>query len=308
MWLYWLIAVAVLIAALYPLQGAISYLVKQRKREQKFTVTAAPQKPTPADWDNNRVTIAWLGHSTMLMNFYGKWILTDPVFGRSVGVHGPFGLSIGPRRLVLCALKPKELPVVDLILQSHAHMDHLDTRSWKRLKTGPAVVMAPGNERYIRRLGFAPVAELHWGQSTDTAGVQVTAVEVQHWGERVPWSRGLGYNAYLLARNGTEILFGGDTAYTDSFRQTGAGRRIRIAILPIGGYQPYIRAHASPEQAWQMFDEMGADYLIPIHHRTFILSHEPPDEPLQRLLAAAGDRADRVVIREPGGTFVLPDQ
>lgn len=79
-----------------------------------------------------------------------------------------------------------------------------------------------------------------------------------------------------------------------------------MAVLPIGGYQPYIRAHASPEQAWQMFCEIGAEYLIPIHHQTFILSYEAPDEPLERSLAAAGSQAHRIVIRGVGETFVLP--
>src|SRR5438552_655793 len=59
---------------------------------------------------------------------------------------------------------------------------------------GPAVVMAAGNERYIRHLGLSPVMELEWGQSVEIAGVTVTAVEVKHWGERYPWSRDHGYD------------------------------------------------------------------------------------------------------------------
>jgi L-ascorbate metabolism protein UlaG (beta-lactamase superfamily) len=283
----------------------IAFLVKQRRREKKFTVTAAPQRPCPAEWRADRTTLAWLGHATLLLNLHGRHVLTDPVFGESIGVHLPLGISFGPRRLVRCALRPEELPVLDVIVQSHAHMDHLDSRSWKQLRPGPAVVMAAHNGRFIRHRGFSPVTELHWGETAEHAGIRFTAVAVNHWGERYPWSRGLGYNAYLLERNGTTILFGGDTAYTDSFRQACAGRKINVAVLPIGGYQPYIRVHASPEQAWQMFREIGADYLVPIHHQTFILSHEPPAEPLARLLAVAGHEADRIVIREVGGTFEL---
>jgi L-ascorbate metabolism protein UlaG (beta-lactamase superfamily) len=137
-------------------------------------------------------------------------------------------------------------------------------------------------------------------------GVTVSALKVRHWGERYPWSRGPGYNAYLLERNGTAILFAGDTAYTDSLHQACGGRRIHIAILPIGGYWPHIHMHASPEQAWQMFCELGADFLVPIHHQTFLLSYEPPEEPLKQLVAAAGSQADRMVIHEVGETFVLP--
>jgi L-ascorbate metabolism protein UlaG (beta-lactamase superfamily) len=299
------IAVLLLVVVLYPLWGGVRYMVRQRRREGKFTTGHLRHKPAPQQWRDDQTTIAWLGHATLLINLRGKTILTDPVFGASVGIHLPFGMNLGPRRLIHCALRPDELPPLDLIVQSHAHMDHLDVRSWRKLRSGPAVVMATRNERYIRKFGFAPVTELRWGQSINAADVTVSALEVRHWGERYPWSRGLGYNGYLLERGGTTILFGGDTAYTDSLRQACAGRKIHIAILPIGGYRPFIRMHASPEQAWQMFCDLGADYLVPIHHQTFILSYEPPEEPLQRLLAAAGDRADRIVIREIGETFIL---
>lgn len=306
MWLYLALGLLLLAVALYPFQGWITWFVHQRRREKKFMVTVPRQRPTPADWRDDQVTISWLGHATVLINFHGVRILTDPVFGASVGLHLPLGVTFGPRRLVRCALAPEELPPLDLILQSHAHLDHLDIRSWKRLPTGPAVVMASGTARYICRLGFAPVRELDWGHTVELAGVTITAVQVRHWGERFPWSRRHGYNGYLLERAGIRILFVADTAYTESFRGIGAGRNIQVAILPIGCYQPYIRSHASPEQAWQMFREMHADFLIPIHHQTFILSYEPPDEPLARLLAAAGGQADRVAIREAGATFVLP--
>jgi L-ascorbate metabolism protein UlaG (beta-lactamase superfamily) len=305
---YLLIGLLLLLILLYPLQGWITWLVHQHRREGKFAITSSPRhRPSPDQWREDQVTVAWLGHSTLLINFLGKHILTDPVFSDAIGFHLPFGISFGPRRLVRCALRPEELPLLNLIVQSHAHMDHLDTRSWRLLKSGPAVVMAAGNERYIRRLGFSPVRELEWDESAEIGGVTVTALEVKHWGERYPWSHDHGYNAYLLERDGTTILFAGDTAYTESFRRACAGRKIDIAIFPIGAYQPYIRSHASPEQAWQMFREIGADYLVPVHHQTFILSYEPPDEPIRRLLAAAGDQVDRVVIREVGETFVLPE-
>ncbi len=305
-WIAIVIAVLLLVIILYPLRGWVGYVARQRRREGKFATGQPRHKPSPHQWREDQTTIAWLGHATLLINLRGKVILTDPVFSPSVGIHLPFGMNLGPRRLIHCALQPDELPPLDLIVQSHAHMDHLDVRSWRRLRPGPAVVMAARNERYIRRLGFTPVTELPWGQTIEAAGVTVSALEVKHWGERLPWSRGLGYNAYLLEHRGTTILFGGDTAYTDSFRRACSGRKIHVAVLPIGGYRPYIRMHASPEQAWQMFCELGADYLVPIHHQTFILSYEPPEEPLKRLLAAAGDRADRVVVREIGETFVVP--
>ena len=308
MWLniYLTSVTSLLTIALLRLLWLIARVRRQLKRARGFPVMSPGCQPAPHEWRNDQTTIAWLGHSTLLINLRGKYILTDPVFSEIVGLHLPWGTKMGPRRLIHCPLEPEQLPPLDLIVQSHAHMDHLDTASWQRLPVGPAVVMAACNQRYIRRLGFAPITELEWGESSMAGGVQTTAVEVNHWGERFPWSRDHGYNAYLLERDGVTILFGGDTAYTTAFRRARVGRKVHVAVLPIGGYQPYIRSHASPEQAWQMFLELEADYLIPIHHQTFVLSAEPPAEPLQRLLAVAGKAADKIVIREVGETFEVP--
>jgi hypothetical protein len=50
-----------------------------------------------------------------------------------------------------------------------------------------------------------------------------------------------------------------------------------------------------------------AEYVLPVHHSTFRLSREPVDEPLRRLLAAAGEERWRVVGTEVGATWTLPD-
>ena len=55
-----------------------------------------------------------------------------------------------------------------------------------------------------------------------------------------------------------------------------------------------------------MFRALGADYLLPIHHSTFRLSREPADEPVRRLLAAAGDEHWRIVMTEVGQTWSSP--
>ena len=78
-----------------------------------------------------------------------------------------------------------------------------------------------------------------------------------------------------------------------------------MAILGIGAYDPWIRNHETPEQAWQTFVESGARYLIPVHWDTFRLGKEPVGEAMQRLLAAAGPQASRVMIREIGETWTI---
>jgi L-ascorbate metabolism protein UlaG (beta-lactamase superfamily) len=102
------------------------------------------------------------------------------------------------------------------------------------------------------------------------------------------------------------VLFAGDTAYTDAFRRLAGREPISLAILPIGAYDPWIYNHATPEQAWRMFQDAEADHLLPIHHSTFRLSREPQDEPVRRLLAAAGEERHRVVLTEVGATWSGP--
>ena len=87
------------------------------------------------------MTLAWLGHATVLINFYGVRILTDPALYPRIGVDLGLG-TLGPMRLVQCALTPDELPEIDLVLVSHAHFDHLDTPSLGAVRGKPSAVMA----------------------------------------------------------------------------------------------------------------------------------------------------------------------
>jgi L-ascorbate metabolism protein UlaG (beta-lactamase superfamily) len=266
-------------------------------------IPAAPHRPEPTSWPDDRLTAAWLGHATVLLNFYGVRILTDPVLESRVGI-GRGLAKLGPRRLVRAALRVRELPPLDLILLSHAHMDHTDLGTLCSLRRDVPVVVQRGNRDLVRR--FRRVDELDWGESLEVAGTRVESVEVRHWGARMVTDRHRGYGGYLLTRNGTTVLFAGDTAYTDALDRLGKRVEVELAILPIGAYDPWIANHASPEQAWRMFQGLGARYLLPVHHSTFRLSREPVEEPLERLRAAAGSESWRIVAPEVGSTWSLP--
>lgn len=289
-------------------------------------VLPAPYKPAPKSWRDDQVTTAWLGHSTVLINFYGVNILTDPVLGARAGLHfGP--VTIGPKRYVAAALKFAELPPIDLILLSHAHMDHFDLATLRRFDRRPLVVTAHGTGDLLRRTRFAGhVTELAWGEQTrlkfsrsalgmtkDHGEVEIEAFEVRHWGARMRTDDHRGYNGYILRRHGVALLFGGDTSYTTAFRRLrGHGGPFRggafdLAIMPIGAYDPWINSHCTPEQAVEMADMAGAKFILPVHHQTFKLSREPMDEPIRRLEQALSHRPERVALRAVGETFRLPN-
>ena len=259
----------------------------------------APLKPDLSRWHEQSLGAAWLGHATVLLRVGGMTILTDPVLGNRVGV----GLGLmtgGPRRLVAPALTRRELPPIDLILLSHAHFDHLDRPTLARLPKRAEVVTAAQTGDLTRDLGFSRVTELGWGESVKVGPLVITAQQVRHWGARTMYDRHRGYNAYLIEAPKHRVLYGGDSAYCDYFRGLGP---VDLAILGIGGYDPYEMAHATPEQAWEMAKHARARHVVPMHHSTFRLSREPSGEAIRRLLVAAGDEAERVVVRQLGGQW-----
>lgn len=261
------------------------------------------QRPDPASWPADRLTVSWLGHATVLMNLFGRWVATDPALRRRIGLHFGIG-TLGPSRLTPPALRPRELPPLDLLLISHAHMDHLDYGTLRRLPRSTPVVTSRGNADLLER--FSRVEELSWGERVTVSGIAVRAIPARHWGARMFADKHRGYGGFLLQAEGVRVVFAGDTAYTDQYQAIGAEAPVDLAIVPIGAYDPWIDNHASPEEAWAMTRDLKARYVLPVHHSTFRLSREPADEPVRRLLAAAGSERDRIVATEVGATWSLP--
>jgi L-ascorbate metabolism protein UlaG (beta-lactamase superfamily) len=280
--------------------------ITERVRESRLPIPPAPHRPVPASWSDTALTVAWLGHATVLINFYGTWLLTDPALRSHIGVRVA-GLTIGPRRLVQPALSISELPPLDAVLVSHAHMDHCDLGTLRHLSRRTQAVVQSGNRDLVRR--FRQVHDLAWGESVEINGARIEAIEVNHWGARKLTDKHRGYGGFLITKGERSLVFGGDTAYTNAFAKLRRRRvRVDLAILPIGAYDPYVFAHANPEQAWAMRREMGATYILPMHHSTFRLSREPVREPITRLFAVAGDEQWRIALSEPGQTWTLPEE
>jgi L-ascorbate metabolism protein UlaG (beta-lactamase superfamily) len=273
---------------------------KQYVRDMQRPVAPPSSKPRIDTWPDRGIFAAWLGHSTVLLKIDGVTILTDPVFSERAGLN--FGLvTLGVKRIVAPALSLKDLPKIDLILVSHAHMDHLDTPSLRKLESDhTAVITAHATGDLFRARRYKQLTELRWGGRAAVGPITVRAIEVNHWGARMRTDTYRGYNGYVIESGRRRVLFGGDTAWTEAFREVRSAGPVDLAIMPIGAYNPWIRAHCTPEQAWRMANDSGAEFVLPVHHKTFQLGREPFEEPIDRLLAAAGSRPERVALRQIG--------
>lgn len=287
--------------------GALLYhagprLWRQYQSELRRPVNPSRFLPAVGRWGDTGLHAAWLGHSTVLLKIDGFTILTDPVFSVRAGIHfGP--LTLGVKRLTAPALGFEALPHIDLILISHAHMDHFDIPSLRALESVATWVVTARHTSDLLHVGqFAGVHEIGWGERIRVGPVTVRGLEVNHWGARFRADTYRGYNGYLIEAGRRRVIFAGDTADTDRFRDVGGAD---LAIMPVGAYNPWTRFHCTPEQAWRMANEAGADRFLPVHHQTFLLSREPLLEPLERLDAAAGSDVGRIVLRDIGEEFRL---
>jgi len=273
-------------------------------------------KPEPSSWNNNSITLSWIGHSTVLINFFGKWILTDPVLFERIGIY-ILGTSYGPSRITPPALNVDEIPEPDIILLSHAHMDHMDYPTLKYIaKKFPHkidVITAYLTKDVIEDLPWHSINVLDWNDEINLHGIRFKALEVKHFGWRFPWEKdrsrgffkdGRSYNAYIIEYRGKKILFGGDTAYTTKFNKV-KEENIDIAIMPIGAYNPWRRNHCNPEEALKMAADMNAKYFIPIHTKTFKQGMEPINEPIEWLKNSAPNYPLIIGLDEIGKTFQL---
>lgn len=234
--------------------------------------------------------ITFIGHSSFLIQTGGKALLIDPVFATRL---------ILLRRQRRPGVRVRDLPPIDAVLLTHAHMDHLNRPSLRAVARAmrhsglqaPVAIAPPGVEDLVRTLGFSRVETLSWWQSKQLgAGFRITATPARHWGARLFHDAHRGFGGYLIhAEGGPAIYHSGDTAYFRGFAEIRRRLRPEIALLPIGAYFPdsYRSVHTSPEDALQAFLDLGARVMIPMHYNTFRLGREPMNEPLPRLLTAA---------------------
>jgi L-ascorbate metabolism protein UlaG (beta-lactamase superfamily) len=287
-----------------------SYLWREAILKSWRPIAPAFTKPKPSEWTDANLTAAWLGHSTVLNNFFGVHILTDPVLFARIGIRVPFLFTIGPKRLTAPALKINELPNIDVVLLSHAHFDHFDWRTLSHFNRSTQVILPPKTRDLLHWTRLVDAIELRWGESrsiqTQAGTIKVIAVRVKHWGARMQTDDYRGYNGYLVERNDRRILFAGDTAFT-GLRELRKYGSIDLAIFSIAAYNPWIQSHCTPEEAAQMANDAAARFIMPVHHQTFRLSFEPFREPIERFETALKQHPERIALREIGETFVLPN-
>jgi L-ascorbate metabolism protein UlaG (beta-lactamase superfamily) len=204
--------------------------------------------------------LTWLGHATVLIDFSGTRVLTDPVLRRRMAHL----LREGP-----VPAMPTDL---DVVLLSHLHRDHADVPTLKRIEPGLRLIGPRRTAALMRRAGWTgEVLEVTVGDVVEiTPGVRVRAVPARHDTRRGllggPASEALGF----VIDGGATVYFAGDTDLFDGMERIGADG-LDVALLPVWGWGPRMGpGHLDPERAARAAALLRPHLAIPIHWGTFL--------------------------------------
>ncbi len=262
--------------------------IKPRKGQQ--------QRPDFTGLPAGKARVFWIGHASFLIQMAGKNILIDP--------NWALWLSI-VKRVRHPGLLAEDMPRIDLVLITHAHHDHLDMPSIEQVADGQPIVVPKGVGSLVKRRGYGEVHEMQKWDRLQLEGIDITFTPCRHWGARYVHDTHRGFGGYMLqAPESPTIYHCGDSAYFDGFYEIGRRFDIDLALMPIGAYRPVSgrEVHMNPEEALAAFRDLKARRMVPMHFRTFPLSREPVDEPLERLMLASSAQGlrDKITLLEEG--------
>lgn len=247
----------------------------------------------------NEMALTWIGHASFLIQFPDMNAMVDPNFANWL---------FWQKRVRKAGLKLQDVPPLDLVMITHAHFDHFHRASLRKLPTRIAVVPW-GVGDLVKGLGFERVVELEWWESFSHGDWKVTFTPSKHWGARVIHDDHRGFGGFVLEHSGRRIYHAGDSAYFNGFQEIGKRCQPEIALLPIGAYFPdsFRRVHMGPDEALQVFKDLEASWMVPMHYGSFKLSFEDMDEPPRWLgeLAEAQGLTDRIKVMEEGVPHVF---
>ncbi len=280
-----------------------------------------PEQPVPAQTTSPAARVPCglhatvIGHATILIQLDGLNILTDPVMGERIGVNR----LLSEKRAIPPGLSLEQLPVIDVILISHNHFDHLDIPSLQAIERrqpehAPLVLTGLGNAALLRKHGIGNTKEMDWGDSVLFSGERIAFLEAVHESGRTNYldDKSL-WGSFLIESTSGKLYFAGDSAYGNHFRRIGQSfGSIDMSFLPIGAYEPHTflyRHHMSPAEAVQAHEDLGSAKSVGIHFNVFNSAADRFDQPredLQIALTNAKLPQSAFVASSPGEMVSLP--
>lgn len=286
--------------------------LRTRERPDTSPVVEIPIKtstaigsPTP----EQGVRFTWVNHSTVLLEFDGFRVLTDPIWSERCS---PFQFA-GPRRHHAPGIAFDALPRLDAVIISHDHYDHLDEATVRALGARGVPFFVPlGVGSHMERWGVSQVTELDWWQqarvrNASGESLRVQATPARHFsGRRLTDDNPTLWASWALLGPRQRVWYGGDTGYYEGFKEIGETLGpFDLTVIPIGAYDKlWPDIHLDPEQAIQVHEDVRGAVMLPVHWGSFALGLHAWNEPIVRAVELARARGVVLSTPAPGETRV----
>ncbi|WP_019910342.1 metal-dependent hydrolase [Paenibacillus sp. HW567] len=194
--------------------------------------------------------IIYHGHSCIQMETNGKSLIIDPFL----------------RGNPAAVTKPEDIQT-DMVLLTHAHMDHILDAAPIALQNNVPVVSNVELATYMEGKGVQTIG-MNIGGTVDIGFAKATMIHAFHSSGITLEDGNVVYGGmpagFIIQAEGRTILHAGDTGLFGDMKMFGELYDIDLAILPIGGHFTMGPEHALIAAKW-----LGAKQVLPIHYNTF---------------------------------------
>ena len=233
----------------------------------------------------------------------GQHILIDPFLDENPG----------------SPVKSAELPRVDLILVSHAAVDHLgDTESIAR-RTGAPIICGGEVRAYLMDKGIPgeQIRATTWGIAVEVAGIKVQPLECHHWSQiKMPdgsFASGVPMAFIVYTDPGVRFYHYGDTAIFSDLKLQAELYQPTIGCIGIANPQEILHRYPMPGQMLTaemspLEGALAAQWLqlktvLPCHYINPDCAEVREFERLLILAEEAGAKVPRSIVLKPGETI-----
>jgi L-ascorbate metabolism protein UlaG (beta-lactamase superfamily) len=233
----------------------------------------------------------------------GQHILIDPFLDENPG----------------SPVKSAELPRVDLILVSHAAVDHLgDTESIAR-RTGAPIICGGEVRAYLMDKGIPgeQIRATTWGIAVEVAGIKVQPLECHHWSQiKMPdgsFASGVPMAFIVYTDPGVRFYHYGDTAIFSDLKLQAELYQPTIGCIGIANPQEILHRYPMPGQMLTaemspLEGAMAAQWLqlktvLPCHYINPDCAEVREFVRLLILAEEAGAKVPRSIVLKPGETI-----
>ena len=245
--------------------------------------------------------LTFVGHATILIEFDGVRLLTDPILRDKV-------MHLRRRTQVFETAWYRD---IDAVLLSHLHYDHLDFPSLELLRDDTKMIVPTGMGAMLQRRGFENIQELALDAVTSIGPVSITATRADHDRARFRYGPAADTLGFVISGSST-IYFPGDTDIFPEMKDIATS--LDVALMPVWGWGPTLgKGHLDPYRAALALQLLKPRIAIPIHWGTlypFGMNLLNPDflfDPPHSFARHAADLSPQVEVKilQPGETCTI---